>query len=221
VSGVSAQTATSPAGHWEGSIQVPAQSLSVQVVLQPGADSAWNGTITIPAQNIKAFPLSAVSVLGDAVTFAMKGIPGDPLFKGTVAKDGRSISGEFTQGGMTMPFTLAWKREATLEAPAASSPITADFEGAWEGALEAPGAKLRLKLRLSNQNGRATGTLVSVDQGGVELPIAPITQTGQHVKLTVGAVSGTYEGDLKDGQITGTWTQGGMTLPLVFMRPAK
>jgi hypothetical protein len=39
-----------------------------------------------------------------------------------------------------------------------------------------------------------------------------------HLKLLVPAVSGTYEGDLKDGELTGTWTQGPRTWPLVFKR---
>ena len=32
---------------------------------------------------------------------------------------------------------------------------------------------------------------------------------------------GDYDGDLKDGQLTGTWTQGPGTLPLTFKRAAK
>jgi hypothetical protein len=63
--------------------------------------------------------------------------------------------------------------------------------------------------------------MVSVDQGGVELPIVAVVQTGSHLKLVVQAIAGTYEGDLKDGQLTGTWMQGLGTLPLVFKRPPQ
>ena len=88
--------------------------------------------------------------------------------------------------------------------------------------LDAGGTSLRLLLKLSNgPDGVATGTMVSVDQGGAELPIAAVVQTGSHLKLLVQAVAGTYEGDLKDGQLTGTWTQGPGTLPLVFKRPVQ
>jgi hypothetical protein len=217
----SAQAATGPAGHWEGTIQAPGQPLAIEVDLIAGTGDKWEGTINIPAQNLKAFPLSTVTVQGEAVSFAMKSVPGEPLFKGTIAKDARSIAGDFTQGGMTMPFTLAWKREAKLEPPAKGTPISTELEGTWEGTLDTPGGKLQLVLKLANQGLAATGTLVSVDQGGVELPVAPITQTASHIKLTVGPVNGTYEGDLQDGQIAGTWTQGPATLPLVFTRQPK
>jgi hypothetical protein len=79
------------------------------------------------------------------------------------------------------------------------------------------GTVLRLVVKVSNQpDGAATGTLTSVDQGGVVIPIAAVVQTGAHLKLVVPAVVGTYEGDLKDGQVTGTWTQGPNSWPLVL-----
>ena len=50
-----------------------------------------------------------------AVSFVMKGVPGNPQFAGTVSKDGTSIAGDFSQGGVTLPFTLTWKGEAQLQ----------------------------------------------------------------------------------------------------------
>ena len=64
-------------------------------------------------------------------------------------------------------------------------------------------------MKLSNKaDGTATGALISVDQGGVEIPIAAVVQKDAHLQLVVPAVIGNYEGDLKDGQFTGMWTQG-------------
>ena len=216
-----AQTATGPAGHWEGTIKAPGQDLGIQVDLVADKAGVWQGTIGIPTQGIKAFPLYALSVQDNIVSFTMKGIPGDPAFKGTISENPRSIAGDFTQGGMTMPFNLDWKRETSLVVPAKSQPIGKELEGTWHGVLEVTGSKLRMVLRLANQDGGAVGTLVSVDQGGVELPIAPIEQTASRVQLVVNSVSGRYEGELKDGQLVGTWTQGAFTLPLVFSRPAR
>ena len=64
-----AQSATQPAGHWEGSIEVPGQALAIVVDLAP-RDEKWVGTISIPAQNLKGFPLSDITVIGSAVGFA-------------------------------------------------------------------------------------------------------------------------------------------------------
>src|ERR1051325_2006030 len=86
-------------GHWEGAIQGPGQEIAIQVDLAAKTSEKWEGTITIPSQTVKAFPLSDVVVQGNAVSFAMKGVPGDPQFKGTISTDGKSIAGALSQGG--------------------------------------------------------------------------------------------------------------------------
>ena len=216
-----AQPAASPSGHWEGTLQVPGQELKIEIDLASTAGK-WEGTIAIPAQNLKGFPLSAITVQGDSVSFALNGIPGSPQFKGTVSKDGRSLSGDFSQGGGTLPFAVVRTGDAKIDPPPKSTPITKDLEGSWEGSLDVNGTILRLLLKLSNRpDGGATGTLISVDQGGAEVPVAAVVQTGSLLKVLVPAIIGTYEGDLKDGQLTGTWTQGPGTFPLVFKRPMQ
>jgi hypothetical protein len=77
----------------------------------------------------EGFVLSPLTVEGDAVTFGMKGIPGDPLFRGSVSRESRSISGTFSQGGAEMPFSLAWKGEPKTEASPKSTAITKELEG--------------------------------------------------------------------------------------------
>jgi len=216
-----AQSSTSASGHWEGSIDVPGQPLAISVELSPAAGGAWNGAITIPAQHVSAFPLSDIMVKDAEVGFAMKGVPGDPTFKGKVAGDPRTMSGQMTQNGMTMPFTLTWKGEAKIEAPPKSTKVTGDFEGTWEGTLSAGGNQLRLIVKLANEGEAARGTMVSVDQGSREIPITQITQAGAKLTLLVGPISGRYEGELKAGEIEGSWTQGPQSFPLTFKRPAK
>jgi hypothetical protein len=69
--------------------------------------------------------------------------------------------------------------------------------------------------------GLGTGTLVSVDQNGAEIPVTAVIQTGSHLKVVVQTIAASYDGDVKDGQIAGTWTQGPGNLPLQFKRRAK
>jgi uncharacterized protein (TIGR03067 family) len=99
-------------------------------------------------------------------------------------------------------------------------PLAKELEGSWEGALETPrGETLRLLVKLTNgADGLATGTLVSVDQGGREAPIAAVVQTGKRLKLLIPVINGAYEGEIKNGQLAGTFTQGAGTLPLVLKR---
>jgi hypothetical protein len=219
----SAQSTPGPAGsgHWEGAISVQGKELRVDVDLVARAADKWEGAAAFPEMNAKGLVLSAIAVQGQAVSFGIKGVPGDPTFKGTLSKDSKTLSGDFIQGPVSGTFTLAWKGEATLEAPPKNAPLGKGFEGVWEGALEVNGATLRLSLKLSNQDGGATGTLISIDQGGAEIPLNSIVQTDAHLTFTVPGVGGAYEGDLKDGQITGTWTQGPGSLPLNLKRATK
>jgi uncharacterized protein len=220
LSATTRQSSAAAAGHWEGTIQVPGESLTVAVDLAQ-QNGAWVGTITIPAQGVKGFALSPLTVDGNSVTFGMKGIPGDPLFKGTVSGEPRSLSGEFTQATATLPFTLTWKGEPQIDTPQASTAITNDLEGAWEGSLNVQGKILHLVLNLANEGERAVGTLTSVDQGGAKIPIAQVSQHDAALTLLVSAIGAGYEGTLANGELSGTWSQAGQKFPLVFKRTQK
>jgi len=213
----SAQTATA-SGHWTGVLDTPAQALDVEVDLKPGTPPAWVGTISIPAQNLKAFPLSSIEVQGTSVSFVMANVPGTPTFKGTLAADGATISGDFSQGGGSIPFKMTRKGDAVITPPTKSTTVTKELEGTWNGALEAGGNTLRLTLKLANGPDAATGSIISVDQGGAEIPITTITQTESHLTLDLPAIAGKYSGDFKDGKLVGTWSQGPGSAPLEFTR---
>ena len=201
-----AQPTAGPSGHWEGSIQVPAQELKIEIDLMKIGDK-WSGAITIPAQNLKGFPLSVDTVEGSTVTLSMKA-PGNPQFKGTLSQNGEKLAGDFTQGCGTVPFSLSRTGEARIEPQPKSTAITKDLAGSWDGTLDINGTILRLILKLATQpDGIATGALVSVDQGGIEVPIAAVVQKGMHISLSLPTIAGTYEGDLADGVLKGTWTQ--------------
>ena len=215
--GTLAQPQARGSGHWEGTLQAPGQELTIVFDLARSGEK-WEGTMSVPEQKVTGLPLSAASVEGDTVKLAVK-LPGNPQFTGTLSADGQSLSGDFTQGGASTPLALKRTGDAKIEPPAKSTPITSGLEGSWEGTLDVKGTLLRLVLKLSNQaDGVATGVLVSVDQGGAEIPISTIVQTGTQLKLRLPAIAGAYEGALQNGQLTGTWTQGPLTLPLVFKR---
>ena len=97
--------APTPEGHWEGAIQVPGEGLGINVDFMEDGGT-WTGDISIPAQMLEDFALGGLTVEGLALTFGMEGIPGTPTFRGTLAEDGQSITGTFSQGGQAFPFTL-------------------------------------------------------------------------------------------------------------------
>jgi hypothetical protein len=98
--------------------------------------------------------------------------------------------------------------------------------GDWQGALDTGQARLHLVLHITKgDDGGYKATLDSVDQGAIGIPVSSISLKDSKLNLTVDAVNGTYEGEVKaDGsQVTGTWSQG-QPLPLNFTRgaaPAK
>jgi hypothetical protein len=217
-----AQSKPAGAGHWEGAIQVPDHELKIAVDLAQNAKGDWIGAIGIPDQGLKDFALSKVSVKGASVAFVMSGIPGDPSFEGQLSASGKEIKGNFSQGGALLPFELKWISEPSVKEPAKSTAMAKEFEGNWEGTLALPtGSALRLLLKLANGAGGATGTLVSVDQGGIELPVTTITQQGASITVEVSAVGGKFAGDLNGAELAGTWTQGPGSLPLTLKRATK
>ena len=71
------------------------------------------GRSTSPPRAQPASRLEAIEVSEDAsqVTFSIRGVPGNPTFRGTL--DGGAISGRFTQGAAAFGFRLS--REAAAE----------------------------------------------------------------------------------------------------------
>ncbi|MBU1699534.1 MAG: serine hydrolase [Candidatus Eisenbacteria bacterium] len=93
-------------GHWVGSIELPGMKLEIDIDFA-GSPGAWTGDITIPAQGARDLPLTAITLDGEAVSFAIADIPGEPTFKGMLNIDESTIAGDFTQEGQTFPFKLA------------------------------------------------------------------------------------------------------------------
>ncbi|MGA2590515.1 MAG: hypothetical protein ABSH32_11400 [Bryobacteraceae bacterium] len=210
--------AVNPAGVWEGTITTPNGDLGLVLNIHRDGDK-WMAEIDIPVQNVSELPLSNVKVEGAAIGFAL---PGDANYDGKLSDDGKTISGNLNQGGAALPLNLKWKSEprAVAKAPANSGEVQV-LEGSWEGALDVNGSPLRLRFNFTkNADGSIAGTVDSIDQGANGIPITTIARTGDSLKIDVKAVGGSYEATLnKDAStMTGTWSQGGGSLPLTVQR---
>jgi uncharacterized protein (TIGR03435 family) len=94
-----------------------------------------------------------------------------------------------------------------------------DIVGTWQGTLQA-GRELRTVIKITTaEGGGLKAVFYSIDQGGQGIPTA-VTLQGSTVKMSLAAVGGSYEGRVSaDGSsITGTWSQGGGSLPLNLKR---
>jgi hypothetical protein len=210
-----AQTPADPSGHWKGSLEIPGQSLPVEFDLAKDTKGQFVGTFT--GSDVTNLPLNRVVVSGRSVTLQATS---EQPFNGELSADGRTIAGTVTLSGYTLPLELTRTGDAHIEPPPTSAPIGKELEGAWEGTLNANRGPLRFVLTMANRpDGRAMGQLVSVDEGGLLLPII-ITQNGTRVSYVVAALPSSWAGVLSaDGQeLTGTFTQGPASLPLNFRR---
>jgi hypothetical protein len=211
-----------PSGHWVGGIKVEDKELALEVDLVNDGRGSFAGAVTIPSQKVNGMPLFNFVVDGDAVSFQIiKSAPGDNLFKGTMASDGASMSGVLTHDTYSMPYALRRSGAARIEPPATSTAISHELEGTWNGTLSVGGKMLRVTLMLANKpDGTAAGSIVSVDEGGAEFPITTITQKGASLTLDVRLVGGVFAGTANAGttELVGTFTEGGVALPLTFRR---
>src|SRR4029450_5387038 len=95
-----------------------------------------------------------------------------------------------------------------------------DFEGSWNGTLEAAGQKLRLVVTVTkSEAGVYAGKLESVDQGAT-IAIDTITVNGDAVRWEINSPAIVFEGVLNKErtELTGTFTQGGQQIPLTLKR---
>lgn len=98
--------------------------------------------------------------------------------------------------------------------------------GTWEGTLAAGmGGQLRVVLNVTQTADGLAATMDSPDQNSSNIPVKKVAlDAAQKLTLDVEAVRGSYEGtlDAKKGEVSGTWSQSGQQLPLVFKKqPAK
>ena len=63
-------------------------------------------------------------------------------------------------------------------------------------------------------------SMVSLDQGGAEIPASKVEYNPPSVLMEWKAIGGAFHGKLEHGKLSGAWRQGGGALPLVLERSA-
>lgn len=90
------------------------------------------------------------------------------------------------------------------------------FDGVWTGQMQVtPAVNLKLVFHITKtDDGQAQVSLDSPDQGAYDIPVEVKKMTDDSINLASPALNMTFDGILKDGNITGTFWQNGMTFPL-------
>jgi hypothetical protein len=105
----SKQAAQKVAGTWNGTLTVGAASLRLRLNISKTAAGAATGTMDSLDQGANGIPMSAITHKEGKVRFEVRGIGG--VYEGTLAADGSALSGQWRQGGQTLP--LDFKKATT------------------------------------------------------------------------------------------------------------
>jgi uncharacterized protein (TIGR03435 family) len=119
-------------------------------------------------------------------------------------------------------FGFVHAAKAQTATPAQTPASKTGIEGTWQGTLHLPnGGSLRIVNKVSRDPGGALKVQdYSIDQGAQPMQATSASLDGGVFKYAIQFIDGEYEGKMSsDGNsITGTWKQGGGTLPLVLER---
>ena len=108
-----------------------------------------------------------------------------------------------------------------------TNPLSAadpSISGPWHGEIELPSqmGKLQVMIELRQEDGTWKGDIDIPAQGAKDLPLDGITVDGSKVKFSIAGIPGapTFDGTLADGEIRGTFSQGGASMPFRLERGA-
>ena len=109
---------------------------------------------------------------------------------------------------------------AALLATATAHAQTTDPAGLWQGSLNVQGTSLRTVVALSGSGASLKGTLSVPQQGLQDMALSSTVVRHDSLLLRADNIQGRFAGHFAaDGQsVAGTWSQGGMQLPLTLRR---
>ncbi|MGD8278225.1 MAG: alpha/beta fold hydrolase [Gemmatimonadota bacterium] len=150
----SAQATNPLVGTWLG--RLSAGGATLRIVFNVTADSAGalKATMDSPDQGANGLPVAGVSLTGDTVRFDVQVAAGG--YTGTIADDGRTITGTWSQSGMDFPLTLE-KQAGPVKAPERPQepkpPFPYDVEDVAFANPQAPGVTLAGSLTIPRGDG--------------------------------------------------------------------
>ena len=96
----------------------------------------------------------------------------------------------------------------------AMNAFSQDIIGEWDGALNIQGKSLRLVFHISKTDAGLSATMDSPDQGAKGIQMSQVAFENGVVTIELRAASIKYTGTLDKNTLTGTFSQGGMNIPL-------
>ncbi len=102
---VSPEDAAKIAGTWSGTLAAGPQTLRIVFHLVAGADGGLTATMDSPDQGQSGLPVNRVAFDGKVLRLALDYV--GATFEGTMADDGATIDGSWSQGGASLPLRIS------------------------------------------------------------------------------------------------------------------
>lgn len=223
-----AQSTNDVTGQWHGTLNTGQAELRLLFHISKSSSGVLSGKLDSIDQGARGIPVETVSVKDKTLRMEVKAVNG--TYEGTLDAVGTKATGEWSQGPSTLPLTLVKGQEVEVTsesaklspADQAANKLAAEkIAGTWNGTLVAGTTSLRLRVNITRTTaGAATGTMDSLDQGAMGIPLSAITLKDGKVRFEARGIGGVYEGTLDTGNsaLTGQWRQGSQPLPLDLKR---
>lgn len=202
-------------GDWQGTLKAGQVELRIVVHVTRDEKGALKGTMDSPDQGANRIPITGISVANSVLKFEVGAVMGS--YEGKINGGATAITGLWSQLGMALPLDLA---RATAVQAKARVPKPSEIDGDWSGALDIPMGTLKVILHITTYDDGMTAKLDVPDQKAMGLPATSISRDGQAVKVELKQLGASYNGTLDKelATLTGTWSQLGNSLPLIFKR---
>jgi uncharacterized protein len=200
-------------GDWQGTLNTGQGELRLVLHISKAQDGSLRATLDSVDQAAKGIPVTAISLKDSKLKLTIDAVHGS--YEGTVNKDATEIKGTWSQGP---PLDLNFKRmSAALQKEQKPVPPS-DIDGAWMGALDLGGVKLRMVFHITNTADGLTATADSPDQNATGMPVTAVMRNGSSLKLEMKQLGGVFDGKISEDHTTiaGTWSQRGNSIPLVL-----
>jgi pimeloyl-ACP methyl ester carboxylesterase len=201
-------------GDWQATLHAGVADLHLVLHIAKNDAGGLKATLDSVDQAAYGIPVSSITFKNSTLTLGVDAVHGS--YEGKLSSDGNTIAGTWSQG---QPLPLEFKR-AAAPGPEHKPAKPSDIDGTWLGTLDTGAIKLRVVFHIVNTDAGLVSTLDSPDQGANGVPTGKTTRNGDGLTIDVPAVRGAFEGKIAAdvNSISGTWKQGGTSLPLALHR---
>lgn len=200
-------------GKWEGVIGPGVLELGILVQFE--FEAQLSGSIDIPVQQARGLTLRIEEASAERAVFVIDGIPGNATFTGTLLGD--SIEGSFEQGGQSFPFEL--RRMATAHSEMA---VVEELLGNWQGVIGEGLIDLGIGLSFDAADDLLIGR-IAIPAQSFEGELAILEASASKLVARIVGIPGeaTFDGQLSEDEIRGTFSQAGQELEFRLERTAE